>query len=351
MTTPRGDSYDIVVIGAGLGGLTAAAFLARAGRQVLVIERQEEVGGLAQSLRRGPYRFDSGLYATSFGSVEPSLHTLLNELGVGDRVEWIRCPPPLYSGFFGDERVDVPFGVESYSHALKELFPHESAGIDSFIELTTRLTRELEKPRPKGSAEDLRTASETFETILTYRHATLGEVLDAHLSDARLKALIGANWPNLALPPSRLSYVAWSGMPTIRVEDGQYYCAGGFHNLAEALAAAVEMHGGEIMRGTEVTGITLRDGSVAGVTLGDQEVRAEAVVSNGDLLSTYESLVGLEHLPARLVRQLRKLHPSLSAFTVYTATTLDLARTGLGHVTFAYPSWNLDESYAGSVAG
>jgi prolycopene isomerase len=349
---PRHESYDVVVIGAGLGGLAAAAFTARAGKRVLVVERQDRVGGLAHSFERGQYHFDTAVHATSFGSVEPSLHTMLDELGVGDRCEWLQCATPLYSTFFGDDRVDLPMGVGAFTASLQDRFPAEADGIARFVDLLVTLTREMERPRPQGSTKDMTAAADTFSTILQYRHATVADALDEHLSDPRLKAVIAANWPNVGLPPSELSLLYWTGMATIRMEGGQYYCAGGFQGLGEAFAEAVRMHGGEIVLGAEATGISVEDGRATGVTLsGDRHVRAGAVVSNGDLIRTFESLVGVEHLPTRTVRKLGRMKPSLSAFIVFAVTRLDLKALGFGHVAFAYPSWDHEASFAGSLAG
>ena len=94
----RRDAYDAIVVGSGIGGLTTAALLARAGRSVLVVERHDRVGGYAHSFRRGRYLFDSAVHLV--GGCEPVdfeggglIHSLLTTLGVRDRCDFARIDP------------------------------------------------------------------------------------------------------------------------------------------------------------------------------------------------------------------------------------------------------------------
>src|SRR5262245_14079697 len=94
----RRDRYDAIVVGSGLGGLTSAALLARAGLGVLVVERHDRVGGYGHAFRRGRYLFDSAVHAV--GGCEPTpyeggglVHRLLSALGLSDRLAFRRIDP------------------------------------------------------------------------------------------------------------------------------------------------------------------------------------------------------------------------------------------------------------------
>lgn len=344
-TEPRGDRYDAVVVGSGLGGLSTAAFLARAGRHVLVAERLDGPGGYAHSFRRGDYHFDPAIHGTSFGLMKPSLTDLLEFLEVGDRVTFVPYHDPVYSAIFPDFRLDAPMGREAFTEAHLEHFPDEREGFETVLSLMENVTRELEKPRP-STLDDFGDAEREFPTLIKYRTATVSDVLDEHLRDPKLKAILAATWPNLAVPPSQVSFVVWGGMAYSRVETGQSYPLGTYQTLVDALVAAVEQRGGEVVLKNEVTSILVEDGHAAGIELASgATVRAPVVVSNADALLTFEQLVGFEHLPEAYVRRVRRMEPSVSAFLVYAATKLDVAAAGLGHVNFCFKAWDQDEVF------
>jgi prolycopene isomerase len=103
---------------------------------------------------------------------------------------------------------------------------------------------------------------------------------------------------------------------------------------------------------TTVAGISLEDGNAAGVVLDDgRAVKAPVVVSNADATHTLEALVGEEHLPDRFLRRLRRMKPSLSAFLLYSATTLDPAEFDVAHETFVYRNWDHEQTYGDILDG
>src|ERR1700710_174298 len=127
--------YDVVVIGAGLGGLTAGSILARAGRKVLVIERSNSVGGAASSYKSGDLFVEGSLHETSdpHDPRDPK-HGALTRAGVIEAIKWIP------SGAFFEVRggpLDRPFTMpdnfEAARRALSERFPQARAGIDQLL--------------------------------------------------------------------------------------------------------------------------------------------------------------------------------------------------------------------------
>jgi prolycopene isomerase len=119
----------------------------------------------------------------------------------------------------------------------------------------------------------------------------------------------------------------------------------------DAFGAALVEHGGEMLLHTTVRRIAVHGGRVTGVVLDNgQRIKAPVVVSNADPLQTCE-LVGAADIDTSYLTALRSKRPSLSAATVYLATDLDLAATGIAHETFVYDHWDHDESYHRILAG
>jgi prolycopene isomerase len=272
------------------------------------------------------------------------LDTWLRALGVRDLCSLIDLDP-FYTVFFPGYRFDAPFGVEEFAEAHVRAFPHEEQGFRAFFDLCRQVTTEWGQARPRAGLDDLGSAA-SFQTVLEHRTATVTEVLDRYVEDPRLKGVITALWGYHGVPPSRLSFIAYAGMTISLLEGGETYCQGSFQNLVNAYATAVQRGGGEIVVGTEVTKIVVRDGRVAGVVLADeQEVSAPVVLSNVDLMQTVERLVGPAQFPDNYVRRLRRMTPGISAFTVYAASTLDFSTFDIAHEVFAYKEWSHDEGW------
>ncbi|MEJ7786844.1 MAG: NAD(P)/FAD-dependent oxidoreductase [Solirubrobacteraceae bacterium] len=340
------NEYEAVVVGAGLGGLSAAACLARAGKKVLLVERQDGVGGNARAFQRGAYTFDPAIHVTAHGFNIEFLDFYLASLGIADRLDLIRAKENSAVHIAGAQ-FTLPTGVEALAEYLCEQFPGDADGIRAFIGVCAEATRESQAPPPRVATKDLDALMAALPTLFKYRTATVADVLDEFLTDPEAKAVCGAQWPYLGLPPSRQSFMSYSGAWMALVDPGPLYPRGSFQALADALAGAVTESGGTVRLAAEVSSIVVEDGRATGVVLdGEEVVRAPIVISNADAKLTFERLVGVEHLPDRLVRRLGRMKPSLSAFLLYSATTIDPSAFGIAHETFVYRHWDHDRSYA-----
>ena len=132
-----GDSFDAVVIGSGLGGLTAAALSAKAGRRVCVIERNNSVGGCASVFKKGALIIEPALHQTA-DPRDPSepKHGILKELGLLDEIEWVPVSPifSVRGGPVGDV-YDLPVGFDAAREAMARRFPGSRKGIDRLFDL------------------------------------------------------------------------------------------------------------------------------------------------------------------------------------------------------------------------
>jgi phytoene dehydrogenase-like protein len=352
----RRDVYDVIVVGSGIGGLTAAALLARAGRSVLVVERHDRVGGYAHAFRRGRYLFDSAVHLV--GGCEPvetpgggMIHSLLSNLGVRERCEFARIDP-CYAAVYPGAALQAPCSIEGFVevHAGEDRAAAKALRqfLQECLDIREETRRASQLPSPFGAVTDAR----RFPTLLRYRRATLAQVLDAQLDSPELKALVGTLWPYLGLPPSRLSFLYFANMLMSYLVDGAFCCRGSFQRFADALAAAITARGGEILLKSSVRRIQVEDGCVRGVVLEHgQRIESPLVLSNADARQTVEEMVGPEAFPARYVASLRRMKPSLSSFIVHAAASLPLDPRETCHETFLYSSFDHDRAHRSSLAG
>jgi phytoene desaturase len=341
------EAYDAIVIGSGVGGLTAAGLLAREGRRVLVVERHDRVGGYAHAFRRGQRVFDSAVHQVG-GQVLPRV---LQALGVADQCSWLPIDP-VYEAHFPGLSFAAPVGLVPFQEAFADRFPGQGKGVRSLMQDACDIRDEARRAEQLGTLLDVNRAPGRYPTLLRYRRASLARVLDAHIDDPAARSALSALWPYLGLPPSRLSFLYWATMMLSYVEEGTFYCEGSFQRLAKALAAGVQAHGGECLLRSSVRRILVKDGAADGVVLENgQVIRAPIVVSNADLRQTVFELAGAENFPPRYTQAVRKLRASISAFVVYASTRLDLRSRGLAHETFCYPDGDFDAAYASALRG
>jgi phytoene desaturase len=352
----RRDAYDVVVVGSGIAGLSAAAVLAKSGKRVLVVERHHHAGGYVHSFRRGAFHFDAAVHLVGGcgvvnGGPGGLIHRLLDLLGVREKCTFLPVDP-LYAAIFPGLRVAVPGGLEAFVEAHVREFPGERAGLEKLVALCAEIYREVPLDPIYLSFWQTVQMVKRFPSLRSYERATVADVLDQHLSDPRLKSLFATLWPYTGLPPTRLSFVFWSVLLMNYVVDGSFYCQGTFARLSEALVSALVDHGGELVLGCGAQRIVTKDGQVRGVLLdGGQQIEVPVVISNADATQTFDDLVGVDQLPDEFVAGYRRLRPSLSACVVYLGTDLDLRALGACHAMLAYRSWDHAETHSQMLAG
>lgn len=351
MTSPRADTYDAIVIGAGMGGISAGALLAKEGQSVLVLEQAGAAGGYAHAFKRGPYTFDPAVHVFPQGHDDALPVALLDYLGVRDRVRLIPFEHNYSAVFEEDLTVSPPFGLEEYSEYHQGLFPQDADAIDRFVHACRDVHMQAHNLPPRLDLHDLSDAARENEALFKYIRATLADVLDEHFSDPRLKGVMSAMWPYPGAPPSRLSFVTFATTLSVYL-DGAFYCEGSFQSLVDAFVEALEAHGGELVLNAPVKKITLENGRATGVVLADgSAVRGKAIVSNADARATFEEMVGLEHLPTSFVRRHKRMSPSLSAVLVFAGSSLDIPGSGLAHEVFRYRHYDQDRVYQDILDG
>jgi prolycopene isomerase len=346
----RDERYDAVVIGAGLGGLSAAATLAHAGRKTLVVERHDRPGGYAHAFKRKRYQFDSAVHLIGGGD-GGAVDRALRSLDVRDRCELIRVDP-FYSAVFPGFRLDAPLGRDPFLETHVRAFPSEKQGIESFLDICLTIRAETERVPSLGGVGAVLERAREFPTLVRYHRATLARVLEDHVAEPRARAVLATLWPYLGLPPSRLSFHYFAMMLASYLEEGAWYCRQTFQRLAEAFVYALERDGGELLLKSTVRRVRVEQGRVAGVVLENgQWIDAPLVVSGADALQTFDELVGDQHLPEGFRASVSRLEPSLSAFVVYGATALDLRAAGAEHEMFLYRTWDHELDWTAAQRG
>jgi len=344
--------YDVIVIGSGIGGLTAASLLAKSGKSVLVIEAHDRPGGYAHGFNRKRYHFDSGVHLTSGcgkrgyqgGQV---IYKLMNALGIAAQIEFVPVNP-FSQACYPDFTVSLPTTIDDFVSTLGQFFPDEVYGLRNLLDLCLQITEEVAKADEVMADSGLfAQIEEKLPAFNQYRKFTLTEVCQHFINDPKLLSLFATNWPYLGLPPSQVSFVYWAAMLIGYLVDGAYYCKGGFQKYANALVQGLRQNNGAIVYKTWVKKVEIEKQQVRGiVTDSGRQIGADVVISNADMRQTIFNLVGIEHFPKRYLQRLDRMRHSLSIFAVYIATDLPIHEMRFAQEAFCYQSQDHEENFA-----
>ncbi|MFT7581796.1 MAG: all-trans-retinol 13,14-reductase [Myxococcota bacterium] len=334
------DQVDVAIVGCGLGGLTAGAYLAQQGQRVACFDGHYVAGGSATMFGRGSkdarYNFDIGLHYV--GDCEPGggIPSMLDDLGLD--VTFLPLDPDAVDTLvFDDFEFAIPANISVYRERLLAQFPKERKGIDRYLGLLAGVREVgtlLDKNRGKMSPKILWKILSRHRTVARYQNATIGAFLDSCTKNIQLKAVMLGQNGDYGLPPSKVSALLHAGLSD-HYFKGAYYPKGGGQVLADTLAATIEAHGGSIHLRQPIGEIIVEDGRAVGVRTEARRnheahtVRARKVISNADITRTLTELVGVEHLPSSWQSRIETFEMPMGLFITCLGVQTDLASLGM----------------------
>jgi phytoene dehydrogenase-like protein len=316
--------YDAIVVGGGHNGLTAAAYLARAGLSTLVLERRHMVGGCCVTEEIAPgCRVSTTSYIASMLRPEVIVDLKLRAHGL----RMVPCDPAIQVPF-ADGHV-VPWWVER-DRAVAEFRKISFTDAETFVRMDDqlkKLARYLQpfflEPPPEIDTQSLHGWSDLFRVarrfrsisnseiaqLISFLTGSLGDFLDRHYESDKIKTLFLANnvYGKHGGPFQQGSAI---GLLFHLLSGGEHelqgffgHAMGGMGAITQALSAAAQEFGAEIRTSAPVAQIDVRNGSVRGVVLEDgMEIRSALVLSNADPKRTFLKMIPAGDLPEDFVR-------------------------------------------------
>jgi phytoene dehydrogenase-like protein len=334
-------AYDAVIIGSGIGGLTAGAYLSRYGKRVLVCEQHSRPGGYFTSFKRRGYTFDGGTQSLEdIGMFLP----MLRQLGLQERVRLAKSRFAVAAPEFFHPLESLE-DLEAFYDMLIRFFPRDRSGLAETRDLALafcRIFRDLLASAPNPFFQTpwgfLRENLPALARNLSALKAAgdFYRLLDVPLAEWMRRRVGNPDPVNIVCDIGFYGMSVSFGLAFIYFMMDYYYPLGGFQAIADAMTALIGEGGGEVRCGAMVEGIMVEGGRAAGVRLtGGEEVRAPFVISGADMRRTFLQLLPGDSVPAQYRERLLRAKPAHSMFTVYLGLDIppeDLGNRGFHHV-------------------
>lgn len=340
-------NYDAIVIGSGLGGMSTAAFLAKEGKKVLVIESHYEPGGFTHTFKRKGYEWDVGVHYV--GEVHRP-HAMISKLFnyINDvPLEWTEMGDVYDKMIFGKEVYDYKKGEDAFKKQMKKYFPspEDQAAIDKYI----WTIKDAQKKQQLYFIEKTlnATMSSMFgnfmrKAALKYNRPTL-DVLHEITKNKKLIAVLTGQYGDYGSPPSEGSFLMHS-MLVKHYINGGCYPVGGSKSIFNAVAPTVLKAGGAIFTRAKVKQILVNKRYEAyGVQLEDGvEIKSPIVISSAGIYNTFKNLLTpnvSNHF--KLNEQLSKLKRSTGHMCLYIGLKYPKSELKLGKANY----WVFPDNY------
>lgn len=341
------NTYDVIVVGAGNGGLATAATIAKNGLSTLVIEKNSVPGGCATSIRRGRFEFEPSLHElANVGTKENpgSIRKLFDSLGAD--VEWcvedtaFRVIADGYDGY----DVTLPAGIDAFCDKMEQLVPGCRNSVEAFFEYVEKVNNAIAY---LGSGKvDPRVLATEHAGFMRMASHSVDEVLSALGMPQKAQNIMKTYWCYLGAPTDELDFAHYGMMVEryIKYKPGMPKYRS--HSLSLALEKVIRDGGGELLYDTEVERILVRDGVVYGVVANGKEYYADRIVANCFPDTAYTRLIERKEIPSDAVQLCSARESGPLFFTVYLGLNRTAEQLGIkDYSVFLYNSPDAREQF------
>ncbi len=295
------NTCDILVIGAGLGGLLCAALLSLDGKKVIVLEKNKQIGGNLQSFAVDGKLFESAVHYIGSMQKGQTLHKIFNYLGIADHISLKKLDDDCFDQIIlGGKTYSMAQGYEKFIDTLAEAFPHQKANLVNYI-------REIKTVCSHFPLYNMRLGSVSEKNKVS--HYGLKQKIDELISDETLKQVLTGNNLLYASDADSTPFFIHALIENSYIESS-WKCEKGSIQIAKQLQQIIQQHGGQVLRNKEVTHIHEEESKIVWVQTSDQSrYQPKSVISNLHPGVTYSLL------DSKLIKPVTKKRINATAHT------------------------------------
>lgn len=310
--------YDVIVIGAGNGGLAAAAYTAKNGLKTLIVDKHNIPGGSATSFKRGRFEFEASLHELcTVGTRENPGQVLQMFDSLGSDCEWCTHMGGTFHLIVPEEGIDadMPCGIPQFCQKLEELVPGSGKSCMEVFKLGMEGAKAMAMITMDNVTEAMIDHEcPNFKKIAGH---TITEVLDSLGMPKKAQQIVSSYWCYLGAPADVMDFMTYARMLLGYVVYGAGMPKYRSHEISLSLEKVIRDNGGEIWYNTEINKILVKDGKAYGVVIGGKEYYADHIVSNAYPDVVYGRMIDADQVPAEALKLTNSRQLGLSFTTVY----------------------------------
>ncbi len=315
----------VVIIGSGMAGLTAGAYLAKSGHDVTVFEQYSTPGGVTSTMSQDGYGWDIGPLLLEGFAPGDKCRAILEELGVSGQVKTIHEDRGLSMSEFTLWHPKDYAGPYWRRERLKKIFPEESVHLDRYYRFYDQMINLMSLSRKLEVSGGIAALWFKLRLFLAFQGVkdkvkwNAAQLMDHYFQSPVLKTFFlgiladfvtaPSEFPALGVPSIHLETAFDKRIPTYpgtkSAQTAYSYILGGCQVLVNAVMGVILEHGGKVVTNSKVKRIVVKAGRATGVELADGRIEsAELILASGGMNEVFFDLIGKDHLPADLITQI-----------------------------------------------
>ncbi len=361
----------VIVIGSGIAGLTAAAYLVREGHNVIIYEQFSELGGVTATIHQDGFSWDMGPLLLEGFAPHEKLGKILTELGLSEKLQLINDDRGQVLPDFQiwhPKEYEGPYWRREF---FKKMFPFESEGLNQYYKFYDRMMSIMyignQLPFIKGLKAIILKLKLLlkFLRVKKYSNWSASQVMDFFFKEEKLKAVFLSILADLVVRPSQFFGL---GIPSFNVETafekripikfkgGNYptyhFIRNGCEQLVNAFVDYIKNNGGKIFPDSKIIKIIIKEGKAVAVQLEDETIEeSDIIIASGGVLNTFYNLVGQDYLPKDFIDNIEKLSFMESVFFVNIGIDFDPSQYQRKPLCYYYGTYDIEGGIDNCIKG
>ncbi len=343
--------YDVIVIGAGNGGLVSALTLQKKGKKVLLLEKGRVPGGFASSFIRGRFEFEASLHELcEYGSEENpgEVFEVFKRLGIQDKLH-TKVIPETFSVYSLDDKecYEMPVGEEAFIEKMESYVPNSRESMKLFFDLCREVKKAFAYFAETKGHPKTEVLMEQFPRFMVIAPYSVEKVLSKIHMPRKAMDILETYWSYLGSPASKLSFAHYASMIYSYITLGPVILEETSHEISLMLSQEFTNSGGEIRYLTAVKEIVVENNQVTGLITSDSEhFFTSHIIANISPTNVYGKMIKEELVPSK-AKSLVNMHElGAKGICVYLGLNKSMKELGLKNYTyFIYHTLDSDEEF------